>query len=121
MFEIISGDFEGATLVGNGLVWFTGDLWPPSKAIGAQVLEGNVKEVTIIDEEYKPKTSHRLGYGVVGGIVGGPLGLIGGALLAGKKKEFYIRVSLTNGKSFVAKVDRKTYAQLCGYKVKEDE
>jgi len=118
MFKIVSGDFRGATLVGNELAWFTRRLWPPPKMTDAQVLEGNIREINVLDEEAKPKLSHRLGYGLAGGALAGPLGAIGGALLAGKKKDFYIEVVLTNGKRFIAKVDQKTYVRLCGYKVK---
>jgi len=120
MFKIVSGDFKGATLVGNELAWFTGQLWPPSKMTDAQVLEGNIREINVLDEEAKPKLSHRLGYDLAGGALAGPLGAIGGAMLAGKKKDFYIEVILVNGKRFIAKVDQKTYVRLCGYKVKTD-
>jgi len=121
MFEIISGDFKGATLAGNSLVWFTGQLWPISKTMDMQILEGNIREINVLDEETRPKLSHRIGYGFAGGALVGPLGAIGSAMLAGGKKEFNIEVVLVDGRSFIAKVDQKTYIQLCSYKAKVEK
>jgi len=75
-------------------------------------LEGNIDSLEIVTEENKKKIAGTLGAGVVGGLLFGPLGVLGGWLVGGKKKEVTFICILKDGKKFLGITKNKNYQKL---------
>ncbi|MCM0757404.1 SHOCT domain-containing protein [Sporomusa sphaeroides DSM 2875] len=73
------------------------------------LLNGNVASVEIVTEENQKKFVGAAGWGLVGGLALGPLGLLAGVLAGGNKKEVCFACVLADGRKFIAKSDTKTY------------
>lgn len=109
-FKVIGGDIPNSTafseqwnkcylvLGSNG--WFKLDKY---------LLNGNITSVEMVTEENQKKFVGSAGWGLVGGLALGPLGLLAGVLAGGNKKEVCFACVLADGRKFIAKSDVKTY------------
>ena len=109
MFKILGGDFPSfagfVSIRGQDLLkWGFGDK--------KYELNGNIESVEVITEENKKKFAGSAGWGLAGGLLLGPLGLLAGALAGGNKKEIAFAVYLKDGRKFMAKADPKTYQKI---------
>jgi len=68
--------------------------------------------VEIATEENVKKIGGTIGWGVAGGAVFGPVGLLAGLLLGGKSKEVTFIAKFQNGMKFIATTDSKTFTKL---------
>lgn len=107
--EIIAGDFpKGSQVIKSfGSIM----LRPADKIMGIDITK-DIKNIEIVTEETKKKFIGSAGWGLVGGLALGPLGLIAGILAGGNKKEILIACELKNDKRFIAIVDSKLYKNL---------
>ena len=75
-------------------------------------LAGNIVSLEPITEENKTSILAKAGWGTVGGLIFGPVGVAAGLFLTGKTKEISIACELRTGIRFVANVDSEAYREL---------
>lgn len=69
-------------------------------------------DVELASEESVKKLGGTVGWGVVGAVALGPVGLLAGLLLGGKGKEVTFVAKFKDGKKFLATTDSKTYTKI---------
>lgn len=116
MFKILGGDFPGHTsfVSAFGQTMIRWGL----KQDQSVKLNGNIERVETITEENKKKFLGAAGWGLVGGALFGPVGLLAGALAGGNKKEVAFAVYLKDGRKFLAKADPGTYQKIVAASMK---
>lgn len=72
----------------------------------------SLTEVEIASEESVKKIGGTIGWGAVGGLVLGPVGLLAGLLLGGKSKEVTFVARFKDGRKLLATTDSGTFKQL---------
>ena len=75
-------------------------------------LKTDLQTVEQINEDNIKKMSGAAGWGLAGAALLGPLGLIGGLVLGGNKKEVAFVAHFQDGRKFMATTDGKTYNKL---------
>lgn len=111
MFKIIAGDFPEHTIIDS----FSSILkLTITKGFRCNFVEltGNIQSLEIITEENKKKFIGTAGWGLVGAVALGPLGLLAGVLAGGNKKEICVACELKTGQKFIAVCDPKTHKKL---------
>lgn len=83
-----------------------GKFWPE------EVLLKDI-QFEIATEENVKKMTGTIGWGAVGAIALGPVGLMAGLLLGGRKKEVTFIGQISDGRRFLATTDNATYVKLC--------
>lgn len=71
-----------------------------------------ISNVEQASEESVKKWGGTIGWGVVGATLLGPVGLLAGLLLGGKKQEVTFIAVFNDGKKILATADSKTYTKL---------
>lgn len=71
-----------------------------------------LKEVTIANEESVKKIGGTVGWGVAGGVLLGPVGLLAGLLLGGKKKEVTFVAQIKDGRKFMGTASSQDFRTL---------
>jgi len=106
--KILAGDFPtgGASMMLSQITlpWAPGDGFLP-KTIPLTDLE----EIAIATEESVKRIGGTLGWGAAGAVVLGPVGLLAGLLLGGKKTEVTFVAKFKGDKKMFASTDSKTY------------
>lgn len=117
-FKILSGVNEKFDLKKNGnlglFVERSAGLFKTERII----ITGNIEMLEQLTEENKSSILKKAGWGTVGALALGPIGLAAGLWLTGKSKEFCIACELKSGEKFVATVDNDAFkefkaAQFC--------
>ncbi len=75
-------------------------------------LEGNLITFEQLTEENKSSFLAKAGWGALGSLVLGPIGLAAGLFFAGNEKEITVAGELKDGQKFLAKVDKETFDAL---------
>lgn len=110
--KVISGDFpEGAQMSLN----FLGDVFLSWGFVHNFNLRGQVERVELVTEENKKKLLSAAGWGLVGGVLAGPLGLIPGLVFGGRTKEICFACYLKDGRKFLAVSDNSIYQKIYSY------
>lgn len=78
-------------------------------------------DIQLATEENIKKVMGTVGWGTAGALVLGPVGLLAGLLLGGKKKEIHFIGTFDNGKIFIATTDGKSYSELQGLVLKNKQ
>ncbi len=113
--KMLAGDFskEGRSVYNEGmfsdprLELVTDDLDDPQKIPLTEL--DTVEEAT---EENVNNIGGAVGWGTAGALLLGPVGLLAGALLGGKKQEVTFVAKLKDGRKFMATTDKKTFIKL---------
>ena len=71
-----------------------------------------VKSVEVLTEENVKKIGGTVGWGIAGGVLLGPVGLLAGLLLGGKGKNVTIVVKFKDGRKLLATVNNETYVEI---------
>jgi hypothetical protein len=110
--KIIAGDFSKDNVI--KIVAGKPAIVPKDGGLFSKVnfINNDIKSIEIITEENKKKFIGTAGWGLVGGLALGPLGLIAGILAGGNKKEILIACELKDGKKLIAEVDSKIYKSM---------
>ncbi len=87
-----------------------GDYFLASNMVGMPL--SDVESLDIATEETVKKLSGTVGWGVAGAAILGPVGLLAGLLIGGKKKQVTFVVKFKNGKKMLASTDNKTFTKL---------
>ena len=94
--KYIAGDFPQNTTIGLGqLVWG----WGNSKCVK---INDHLISAEVLTEESKTSIMGKAGWGAVGAIALGPLGLLAGVLGGGHSKEVCVACELDDGRKFIA-------------------
>lgn len=111
--EIHAGDFpKGTASFGFGVIsfpWQPGDGFSTGQTL---VLNGQLESVEVASEESGKRIGGAIGWGVAGGALFGPAGLLAGLLLGGKGKDVTFIAVMKDGKKMLATTDSKTYTKL---------
>jgi len=80
----------------------------PGESISLTLLE----TVEVATEENVKKLAGTVGWGMAGGMLLGPVGLLAGLLLGGRKKEVTFVAKFKDGRKLLATTDSATYKKL---------
>ena len=80
--------------------------------LGETILVSQLESVDVASEENVKKLGGTVGWGVVGGALLGPVGLLAGLLLGGKKKQVTFVAKFKDGRKLLATTDSKTFTKL---------
>jgi hypothetical protein len=108
--KVHAGDF----LEGDGQYGF-GSLTLRTKEhsfIGETIPVTELETVEIATEESVKKIGGTIGWGAAGAVILGPVGLLAGLLLGGKKKEVTFVARFKDGRKLLATTDSKTFTKL---------
>ena len=108
--KVIAGDFKkgDAILKSSVLEMESIDAKKYSRNVHLTSLEG----IEIASEESVKKFGGTVGWGIAGGLILGPVGLLAGVLAGGRGKEVTFVAKLKDGRKFMATTDSKTYTKL---------
>lgn len=108
--KVHAGDF----LKGEGTCYFnTLNLKTKEHPWGGESISINELEtVDIASEESVKKMAGSIGWGAVGALALGPLGLLAGVLAGGNKKEVTFMAKFKDGRKLLASTDNKTFIKL---------
>ena len=80
--------------------------------MGESIPAKNLEELEIASEESVKKIGGTLGWGAVGAVALGPVGLLAGLLLGGKKKEVTFVAKFKDGRKLLATTDNGTFTKI---------
>ena len=107
-----AGDFgKGKASLNFGAIvfaWQAGDGWSGGKTLMLNQLE----TVEIASEESVKRVAGTVGWGAVGSVLLGPVGLLAGLLAGGRKTEVTFVARTKDGKKFLASADSAAYKKI---------
>lgn len=104
--KYIAGDFPEITTINCGeLVWG----WGKSKCL---LIKDHIISVEVLTEESKTSIMGKAGWGALGAIALGPLGLLAGVLGGGRSKEICVACELDDGRKIIATASASEYQGL---------
>ena len=80
--------------------------------VGETISLDQLDTVDIATEESIKKIGGTVGWGAAGAIILGPVGLLAGLLLGGKKKEIIFVAKFKDGRKLMGQTDNKTFTKL---------
>ncbi|MDR1063028.1 MAG: hypothetical protein LBL48_03725 [Azoarcus sp.] len=80
--------------------------------MGETILTTQLETVEVASEESVKKIGGTIGWGAAGALILGPVGLLAGLLLGGKKKEITFVARFKDGRKLLATTDSATYTKL---------
>lgn len=80
--------------------------------LGETIPVAQLESVDVASEESVKKLGGTIGWGAAGAIVLGPVGLLAGLLLGGKKKEVTFVAKFKDGRKLLATTDSGTFTKL---------
>lgn len=105
--KVISGYLAGANIT-----HFWGEIKISGFAGNQTISKATVANIELVNSETNKDTGSSIARGVVGGVLLGPAGLIGGALL-GKHNDIYtLSINFKNGKKSLVEIDSNLYKEL---------
>jgi hypothetical protein len=108
--NIHAGDFGKGIANANfntGLIYFP---WR-DHSDGFDYLD-DIEEVDVATEDSVKQIGGTIGWGATGALLLGPVGLLAGLLLGGKRSEVTFVAKFENGKKMLATTDKDTYKKL---------
>lgn len=103
---IIAGDYKGNVCISlsNGKIGMATGLFK-----SMEFNKETVKSYEVVTEETAKSVSSGIARGIVGGILLGPAGMIGGALLAKNKGMHQVAIEFSDGKKSLVELDDKLF------------
>jgi hypothetical protein len=80
--------------------------------MGETIVATELEAVDVASEENVKKIGGTAGWGVAGGVLLGPVGLLAGLLIGGRKKEVTFVARFKDGRKLLASTDQKTYTKI---------
>ena len=109
-FEVHAGDFKKGKdhqFLKNKLV-----MKRPGKFFRENIKLNQIETVEIASEDAVKRIGGTVGWGIAGGLVLGPVGLLAGLLAGGKGKNVTFVCQLKDGRKFLATASSKIYTGL---------
>ena len=97
------GTGEAFLLLNEFSLPIKGKFWPE------QVNKNQVMDIAVATEASVKTIGGTLGWGMVGGVLLGPVGLLAGLLLGGKQNKTVFTLTLRDGRSLLASCDTGTF------------
>ena len=116
-FKVIAGDFGK----GDGGINFSGVLYVSHMIEGkwtpkvTAIKKNQVQSVDVATEDNIVKLGGAAGWGLAGGLLLGPAGLLAGAVLGGRGKKTAFVMILKDGRKFIGECKTKDYTKLISY------
>ncbi|WP_368640485.1 hypothetical protein ABRZ04_04520 [Castellaniella ginsengisoli] len=109
--KIHAGDFpKGSAAAHFSVIVFP---WAPGNGLSGETVHFNeIESLEIASEESVKKLGGTVGWGVVGGALLGPVGLLAGLLAGGRKSETTFVCKFKDGRKMLATTDSKTYTKM---------
>lgn len=108
--KVHAGDFlEGDSQYSFGLLILR---TKEHSIIGETIPITELETVDIASEESVKKLGETIGWGAAGAVILGPVGLLAGLLMGGKKKEVTFIGKFKDGRKLLASTDSKTFTKL---------
>lgn len=108
--KVHAGDFlEGDSSFSWGSLFLRTE---ENKSVGELIQLTELESVEIATEENVKRMAGTLGWGAAGGLILGPVGLLAGLLLGGKKKEVTFIAKFKDGRKLLASTDSKIFTKL---------
>lgn len=106
--RVIAGDYANAGVhVSIGGVSISGMFQSP-----IPLTKSTVAGYELITDEHKKSAASGISRGIVGGVLLGPVGMLGGALSAKNKGTYQVAVEFHDGKRSLLELDDKVYKAL---------
>lgn len=86
----------------------------PKKFLRETVKPGDIAAVEIATEESVKRMGGTVGWGIVGAVALGPLGMVAGLVSGGKGQDITFVCKLNDGRKFMATTPSKIYKELAG-------
>jgi hypothetical protein len=84
--------------------------WGPGDGFtGKTIALADLEEIDVASEENVKRVGGTIGWGAAGALVLGPVGLLAGLLLGGKKTEVTFVAKFKGGRKMLGSTDSKTY------------
>ena len=112
--KVLAGDFQTNSAIGAsfsfGMFSFPDpEAWLP-KLVHYEM--SDVDELDEVSEENKVKVLGAAGWGTVGALALGPVGLLAGLVLGGRGKKVVFAVKFNDGKSALVEVNQKVWKKI---------
>lgn len=108
-FELLAGDWD----IKRGAQFTFGKFIMPSDSFKGEVITPDmVRSIEIASEDNFKKWGNAAGWGLVGGLATGGIGLAAGLLFGGNKKTVMFVCQLTDGRKFMGKTSRGHYQKI---------
>jgi hypothetical protein len=106
--KVIAGDYAE-----NPVMFAAGKIFIAYKLFKNLYLDkSNVESYEVITDDIRKSAASGIARGAVGGILLGPVGMLGGALSAKNKGTYQIALQFKDGKRSLIEVDGKIYKEL---------
>lgn len=115
--NIHAGDFTKGkgTISASTMAFSFTSAWAPGDGFlgkSNSFTKQDVEEVSVATEENVKRLGGTVGWGAVGAIALGPVGLLAGLLLGGKGKDVTFIIKFKDGRKMLATTDSKTFTKL---------
>ena len=88
-------------------------LWSEKSTWGTEsIASSELEYLQLANEETVKKIGGTVGWGAAGGLIFGPVGLLAGLVLGGRKKEVTFVAKFKDGRRFIATTDSATWTQI---------
>ncbi|WP_375187755.1 hypothetical protein [Sphingobium yanoikuyae] len=108
--KIHAGDWGKNT--SGGFAFGAFSLPKPGKFMPEGIHGSELSDVEIATEESVKRIGGTVGWGAAGAVILGPVGLLAGLLLGGRKKEVTFVAKFKDGRKFLGTTDSKTFTQM---------
>lgn len=107
--KIHAGDFKDAKAAnfGSGTFVFSTGIFKTEK-----VPSSAIEALDVASEESLKKMGGTIGWGIVGGVALGGIGLVAGLLAGGRSKEVTFVCKFKDGRKLLATTDSKTFTEI---------
>jgi hypothetical protein len=117
--KVLAGDFKTSSENGASAAFRSGRFSFPDPEVGFAWFPklvhydmGNVDELDEVSEENKVKVLGAAGWGTVGALALGPVGLLAGLILGGRGKQVVFAVKFYDGKRALVEVNQKVWKKI---------
>lgn len=115
--KIHAGDFAkgDATVEMNTSILLMSEAWEPGAPFMGRkhtIKKDEIEEIIIATEENVKRIGATVGWGTVGAVAFGPLGLLAGLVFGGKGKDVTFIMKLKDGRKMLATANNKTYIKI---------
>lgn len=111
--KILAGDWEAGTRCAfNPAIFGRPDRLAIGWPFGVEYTAKEIASIEIVTEHNQTSIMGKVGWGALGGIALGPLGLLAGVLGGGNRHLKVVALELINGKRALIQCDAKSYAEI---------
>jgi hypothetical protein len=109
-FKVHAGDFVN----GDGHQYIAGNLYlkVPGKFFREEIPVTQIAEIDVASEESVKRLEGTVGWGIVGGALLGPIGLLAGLIAGGKGKDVTFVCKFKDGRKFMGTAPSSVYTQI---------